>query len=108
MMNCHGKETQTAKLRQLIAEGKTREEILAIYVRDFGSEDILMRPPDRGFNRLAWLFPYLAAVAALGGVVFAARRWSVTDAAARRSGAAEAGVDPTLNARLDDELRDLD
>ena len=28
-MNCHGDTAQTSKLRQLIAEGKTREEILA-------------------------------------------------------------------------------
>ena len=105
MMNCHGKEAQTAKLRKLIAEGQTREEIIATFVRDFGSEDVLSRPIDRGFNRLVWLAPYLIAAAALVGVFVAARRWSRPHTPAF---AGDAGIDAGLNARLDDELRDLD
>jgi cytochrome c-type biogenesis protein CcmF len=105
MMNCHGKEAQTAKLRKLIAEGKTREEIIATFVRDFGSEDVLARPINRGFNRLIWLAPYLIAAVALVGIFVAARRWSQPHTPAF---AGDAGIDPTLNARLDDELRDLD
>jgi cytochrome c-type biogenesis protein CcmF len=105
MMNCHGEATQTAKLKTLIAQGKSRQEIIAAFVKDFGSEDILMSPPDHGFNRLAWLFPYLAAVAALVGVVFTARRWAHPATPAL---AGDAGVDSAMNARLDDELRNLD
>jgi cytochrome c-type biogenesis protein CcmF len=106
MMGCHGDSLQTAKLKQLIAEGKTRDEILASYVSEFGSEAVLARPIDRGFNRLAWAFPYLVAVVAFVAVFFTARRWSSNSAAHAVAG--DAGVDPTLNARLDDELRDLD
>jgi cytochrome c-type biogenesis protein CcmF len=106
MMNCHGKESQLSKLHGLIEKGLDREMILATFVRDFGSEDILARPRDRGFNRLVWLFPYLAAGGALIGVAYAARRWS-RPALATPAGAADT-IDPTLNARLDDELRDLD
>ena len=43
MMNCHGDVAQTAKLQRLIAEGKTRDEILATFVQDFGSQDVLTR-----------------------------------------------------------------
>jgi cytochrome c-type biogenesis protein CcmF len=106
MMNCHGKASQTTKLQKLIAEGKSREEIVAIFVKDNGSEDILMRPIDRGFNRLAWLFPYVAAVAGLIAIAYTARRWSSHPGS--RALAGDAGLDPTLNARLDDELRNLD
>jgi cytochrome c-type biogenesis protein CcmF len=60
MPNCHGKAEQLEK-PALVAEGKSRDEILATFVRDFGSEDILARPRDRGFGRLAWLLPYGAA-----------------------------------------------
>jgi len=106
MMNCHGKESQLSKLHGLVEKGLDREMILATFVRDFGSEDILARPRDRGFNRLVWLFPYLAAGGALIGVAYAARRWSRPELATP-AGTADT-IDPTLNARLDDELRDLD
>jgi cytochrome c-type biogenesis protein CcmF len=106
MVNCHGETAQTAKLQQLIAEGKTREEIIATFVRDFGGEDVLMRPRDEGFNRLAWMFPYIVAAVAFGAVFLAARRWSSHSPAPAVAG--DAGLDPTVNARLDDELRDLD
>ena len=103
-MNCHGDTAQTSKLRELIAQGKTREEILAIYVRDFGNEAVLSRPIDRGFNRLAWLVPYLVAGGALVAVMMTARRWTRPALATP----VDTGLDPSMNARLDDELRDLD
>ena len=65
MMNCQGHSVQTAKLRKLIAEGKSEDEILAIFVRDAGGQDILTSPIDRGFNRLAWLLPYAVAFGSL-------------------------------------------
>jgi cytochrome c-type biogenesis protein CcmF len=104
MPNCHGHTAQTDKLRRLLAEGKNREEILAIFVRDMGQE-VLASPIDRGFNRLAWLLPYGVALGALIAVLLTARRWSRPRAHAL---AGDAGLDPTLNARLDDELKNLD
>ncbi|HEY1304883.1 MAG TPA: cytochrome c-type biogenesis CcmF C-terminal domain-containing protein [Vicinamibacterales bacterium] len=107
MMNCHGRESQLSKLHGLIEKGLDREMILATFVADFGSEDILARPRDRGFNRLVWLFPYLVAASALVGVIYTARRWSRPATAASPTSAGT-GIDPALDARLDDELRDLD
>jgi cytochrome c-type biogenesis protein CcmF len=105
MLNCGGHASQTAKLRQFLAEGQDHDAVIASFIRDFGSESVLAAPVDRGFNRLAWLFPYLAALAALIGIVVSARRWSHQPAPAA---AGDAGLDPALSARLDDELRDLD
>jgi len=105
MYNCHGDVAQTTKLKGMIDKGMTREEIVAAFVRDFGSEDVLMAPPDRGFNRLAWLFPYLVAVTALVATIYTARRWARP---ATHALAGDAGVDSAMNARLDDELRNLD
>ncbi len=105
MMNCQGHSVQTTKLRKLIAEGKSEDEILAIFVRDAGGQDILTSPIDRGFNRLAWLLPYTVAFGSLLAIFITARRWSRSS---RPALAGDAGLDPTLNARLDDELRDLD
>jgi cytochrome c-type biogenesis protein CcmF len=104
MMNCSGHATQTEKLQKLIAEGKNEDEIIAIFVRDAGSQDVLAAPLDDSFNRLAWLLPYLLAAAALIGVIITARRWSRPFPAV----AGDAGMDPALDARLDDELRNLD
>jgi cytochrome c-type biogenesis protein CcmH/NrfF len=74
-------------------------------VKDFGSAAVLAEPPDTGFNRLAWLFPYLVAASSLGAIVVAARRWSQRPPAKT---SAEATIDPALDARLDDELPNHD
>jgi cytochrome c-type biogenesis protein CcmF len=105
MINCEGHASQTAKLKQFLAEGQDHDAVLASFVRDFGSAAVLAEPPDTGFNRLAWLFPYLVAGVSLSAIFVAARRWS------RRAPAApttESTADPTIDARLDDELRNLD
>jgi cytochrome c-type biogenesis protein CcmH/NrfF len=107
MPNCEGKAAQRAKLEGLIAQGLTKQQILATFVKDFGSEDILSRPPDRGFNRLAWAFPYAAGLLGIGVVAGMAVRWT-----RRRdedtTPVMAAGSRRDLEDRLDDELRDLD
>ena len=104
--NCGHYDTQAARLSQHLGDGKDHDAVIAAFVQEFGGQDVLARPIDRGFNRLAWLFPYLVAAAALIGLGVTARRWS------RRTTPAVAGdaglLDPALNARLDDELKDLD
>ena len=102
--NCGHYNTQEARLKGYIAEGKDYDAVKASFVQEFGGQAVLGAPLDQGFNRLAWLFPYLAAAAALIGIVVTARRWSRQAAPA----APDAGLDPELSARLDDELRDLD
>ena len=105
MLNCSGHAGQMAKLNQYLAEGKDHDQVIAAFVKDFGSQAVLTSPIDRGFNRLAWFFPYLVGVAGLIGIVVTARRWSSGPTLAA---AGDAGIDPTLSARLDDELRNLD
>ena len=46
-------------------------------------QHVLAVPEDKGFNRLAWLLPYLLAGAGLVAIVVNARRWSHRPAAAR-------------------------
>ena len=105
MLNCPGHASQTAKLQQYLAEGKDHDAVLAAFVQDFGGQDVLTAPIDKGFNRLAWLFPYLVALTGLIGVGVTARRWSSRPSLAA---AGDAALDPDLSARLDDELRNLD
>jgi cytochrome c-type biogenesis protein CcmF len=103
--NCGHYTQQNARLTAFLAEGKGYDAVREAFTQEFGSQAILGAPIDRGFNRLAWLLPYLAALAALVAVVVTARRWSHRPVAVA---AADAGIDPALSARLDDELRHLD
>jgi cytochrome c-type biogenesis protein CcmF len=105
MTNCGGEAEQMAKLTRFIGEGKDHDAILASFVADRGFDDVLMSPPDRGFNRLAWMLPYLLALGGLAMVIVTARRWSRAPRAVASTGTP---VDPVLDARLDDELRNLD
>jgi cytochrome c-type biogenesis protein CcmH/NrfF len=100
-----------AKMRMEVARlldaGKTREEIYQHFIKEYGSQEPLGAPLDQGFNRLAWLFPYLVGATGAIGIVFVAMRWSRRDDGSARNAALPA-EDPALRSRLDDELRDLD
>ena len=97
-------------LRAEIDTGKGHDEIVKSLVARYGGQQFLAAPIDEGFNRLAWLVPYLLGVGGIAGVGLVAMRWS------RHSGAPEGGDatdvastnDAELNERLDDELRSLD
>ena len=106
---CAEASATRGELRNLVAEGLTRDEVLRFYIDKHQSQEALAAPLDEGFNRLAWLFPYFLALTgavALGGALV---RWTRPGQGAP----AEDGRGPDeerdrLEARLDDELRDLD
>jgi cytochrome c-type biogenesis protein CcmH/NrfF len=106
--NCHGLRELNPKLDEFLAQGMDREQVRAAFVAWHGGQDILTAPIDKGFNRLAWLFPYLVGGVGATMIVLVARRWSHHDAAMSPSNAAPAAEDAKLRERLDDELRDLD
>ena len=94
------------QIAKLIAQGKTRDEVIQFFIAEYGSQEPLSEPINRGFNVLAWLLPYgtgAAGVLILGAVAI---RWT------RRShGGAPVempAVSAELESQLDDELRDLD
>ena len=92
-----------------VASGRTREEIVQLFVKKWGSQEVLTEPIDRGFNRLAWLLPYgvgLGGIVLVGGI---ALRWSRRRAEERPAEVAHPVTAPAaLQDRLDDELRELD
>ena len=104
--SCHGLQTLNAKLDALTAKGMTREQMRDALVADHGGQDILTAPIDKGFNRLAWFFPYAVGVVGAVGIVVAAKRWARSDGTP--AGPEAAPQDAALKGRLDDELRDLD
>jgi cytochrome c-type biogenesis protein CcmF len=94
-----------SELATLIQQGKGHDEIIQWFIAKYGSQEILGAPLDSPFNRLAWLFPYLMGGTGIVAVGFAAVKWT-------RHADIEPGeptpTDSAIEARIDDELRDLD
>jgi cytochrome c-type biogenesis protein CcmH/NrfF len=81
---------ERAVIRGLIAQGKTKAQIKAALVQQYGT-DVLADPKRHGFGRALWIVP--ASLVLLGGAVIlvALRRW-------RRNGPApEAPLPPALS-----------
>ena len=91
---CPVADKERAQLAELIKQDKNESQMKAWFVATYGSEEPLGAPIDRGFNRLAWLFPYMlggaGALLALGVAV----RWSHRERPAPAPAASAAGVDP--------------
>ncbi len=94
------------ELAEQVAAGKNKDQIFAYFIARYGSEEPLGAPIDKGFNRLAWLFPYLLGGGGAFAVGLAAVRWSRVRP--EKASEAPSSPDPQLEARLDDELRSLD
>jgi cytochrome c-type biogenesis protein CcmF len=103
--NCSTSHQMRGELAALIDQGKTHDEIIQAFIAKYGSEEMLGAPIDKGFNRLAWLLPYAFGASGAVMIGFAAIRWSRRPQAEATTAPA---VDPDVEARLDDELRDLD
>jgi cytochrome c-type biogenesis protein CcmH/NrfF len=104
-----------AEIGNLVKMGLTRDQVLEYYIKKYGSQEPLAMPIDKGFNRLAWFLPYVLGAGGLLLLGVAAIRWSrhpastTTPTAAPALATASTDVaQKELEARLDDELRDLD
>jgi len=62
-------------IRELVQQGKSRQEIQDYFVSRYG-EFVLLAPPKHGFSLLVWVLPFLALVIGAGGVYLVARRWA--------------------------------
>jgi cytochrome c-type biogenesis protein CcmF len=102
---CGTSHQMRGELAALIDQNKSHDEIIQWFVKQYGGQEMLGAPLDKGFSRLAWLFPYL--VGATGAVVvgFAAVRWTRKP---DHPSAVPAPLDSETDERIDDELRDLD
>jgi len=101
-------DQERAFIRELIAQGKSKEQVKAALVAEYGPR-ILAEPEERGFSLTAWLIPILATLAALALVVVLVRRWRRPEGAAEpEAGAAPAALDPADARRLDAELAAFD
>jgi len=63
-------------VRDMLAQGATREEILDFFAQRYG-QDVLASPPKSGFNLIAWIFPLAGVAAALVAGALVLRAMSV-------------------------------
>jgi cytochrome c-type biogenesis protein CcmF len=102
---CGTSHEMRGQLAAMIDQNMNHDQIIQAFIAKYGSEEMLGAPLDQGFSRMAWLFPYLVGATSAIAVGFAAVKWArKPDAAATSS----APLDSALEARIDDELRDLD
>jgi cytochrome c-type biogenesis protein CcmH len=97
-------DDERAFIRKLIAQGRTKEQIKAALVAEYGTE-ILATPEKDGFDLAAYLVPALLALLAAGGLAVAARRWRRHP---RVAPAASADLDPDDARRLERDLAAYD
>jgi cytochrome c-type biogenesis protein CcmF len=102
---CSYASNMRAQLREQVEQGKDRDQVIAHFIQVYGGQHFLTSPIDKGFNRLAWLVPYGLAGTGIVVIGIVATRW-----ARRRDDTPEsaAPLDPAIEERLDDELRNLD
>ena len=62
------------KIRELMKQGKSDEEIMAYFVERYG-EWILRSPPVSGFNIVLWVLPGAAIVSGLLWVLYRSKNW---------------------------------
>ena len=99
------------EVSRLVAEGKSREQVYEYYIAKFGSQEPLASPIDKRLQPARLVRARISsAPPERSALRMVALRWSRRAAgpsgqAARRECAAG---DPDLDARLNDELRDLD
>ena len=103
------------------AEEKAYVAVRDAIIKEYGGQHVLTVPIDAGFNRLAWIVPWVVFGLALTLVVVVGRRWvrrgrAATAAAAvgavgggaYRKPATPSRDEEDREDRLDDELRDID
>ncbi len=94
------------EVREMLAAGKSRDEIIDHYVAQYG-ERILAAPRARGFNRLAYILPWLALVAGAGLTIILVKKFR-TPAAATATPARPPAPDAHYASVVEKEMKDLE
>ncbi|MBI3990204.1 MAG: cytochrome c-type biogenesis protein CcmH [candidate division NC10 bacterium] len=90
-------------IRERLLQGESEEQVKAYFVQKYG-EWVLLAPPKKGFNLLAWTLPFLAILGGLGGIILALRKWVRRG----REHRASEPIAAEYQERLIRELKDLD
>ncbi|MBI5166735.1 MAG: cytochrome c-type biogenesis protein CcmH [candidate division NC10 bacterium] len=72
--NCGFAEPAKARIKQMIAQGRTKEEIIQVFVSQYG-ERAMAAPTKKGFNLSAWVTPFLAIFVGATLIYFLVQAW---------------------------------
>ncbi len=102
-------DRERAFIRREIAAGRTKDQIKAELVAQYGSE-VLAEPPKSGFDLTAWIVPGAAILLAAIAIAIGLRRWrrAGDGAASPPSSGEEPPLDPSDAERLDADLARYD
>ena len=92
------------QIRELIAEGLTKEEIKDELVAEFGPE-VLAEPSTEGFDLAAWIVPGLAVLVGAALAFIAVRRWRGNSRSLSEPQTPHAAETPADRERLDEDLK---
>ncbi len=106
---CETAEEARDKIREKLRVGETRDQIIAEYAAEFGTEAMAV-PPNHGALRVIWMLPVAGIGLGAFGLARVMRRWrSPGDGQTPVEGAPLAKVErDAYDTRIDDELKDLD
>ena len=104
---CQDSTAQQIKeeIRQKLASGQTKEQIIKTYVDQYG-EKILTNPPKKGFNLMAWVIPFMGIMMGGALIYLALGRWVKVPRTKKGRGKTKSGVlDDYYNARVEEEFK---
>ncbi len=93
-VGCTYSDRMREELTAALQRGDSDDLVLQAFVQKYGAT-VLAAPTTTGFNRVAWITPFVALGAGIFAVVYVVRRWK-----ARQPGAAAAAA-PAPPAELD-------
>lgn len=73
-VGCAYSERMRHELVAAIERGDNDDLVLQGFVQKYGTT-VIAAPTTKGFNRVAWIMPYLALVGGIAGVVLIVRAW---------------------------------
>jgi cytochrome c-type biogenesis protein CcmH len=101
-------DRERAFIRKEIGAGKTKDQIEADLVAQYGTQ-VLAEPPKSGFDLAAWLVPGVAIVLAAIAIAIGLRRWRrAGGGGGPPSGKTGPPLDPSDAERLDADLARYD
>jgi cytochrome c-type biogenesis protein CcmH/NrfF len=108
--SCTEADEMREKIRSKIQAGQTRDQILTDYSAEFGS-DALAIPPNTGAMRAIYMVPIAGITLGTVGLAYLATRWKAKKSdsgVGKHDKKKSADEKDAYDARLDEELRDLD
>ena len=104
-VGCSYSDHMREELMAAIQHGDNDSMALQAFVQKYGTT-VLAAPTDKGFNRVAWIMPYLALLLGLAAVTMVVRAWARKAVAVRQAaGPADPALEPfRTQARRETEI----